>query len=276
MSQPIITKVAIVTGASSGIGAAAARMLAAEGYYVVAAARSMDRLEAMRTERIEPLALDVSDSQSIRAAVDHVRSSRGRVDVLVNNAGYGSWGLVEGTPLVAARRQFDVNVFGAMEMVQAVLPIMRAQRSGRIIQLASIVSHVSLPVIGWYAASKHAIKALMDALRLEVRQLGIHVVLIEPGAIATGFEDAAFAELASTDVPPDYRPLVASFSGMMRAAYVGCPGPEPVVAAIRKAVTARRPRAEYADRLSTKVTIAARHLLSNRLFDWGLSRRLHG
>jgi NAD(P)-dependent dehydrogenase (short-subunit alcohol dehydrogenase family) len=270
MNQPDM-RVAIVTGASSGIGAATARMLAAEGFHVVAAARSVDKLEAMRAERIEPLALDVTEPASIAAAVAHVRSSRGRIDVLVNNAGYGAFGLVEGMPLEAARRQFDVNVFGAMEMVKAVLPIMRSQRSGRIIQLASVVSHISLPVIGWYAASKHAIKALMDALRLEVKQFGIHVVLIEPGAIATGFENTAFAELAGTEIPPDYKPLVESFSNLMHDAYEGCPGPELVVAAIRKAVTSPHPRAAYTDRMSTRLNITAKHLLSDRLFDWGLS-----
>jgi NAD(P)-dependent dehydrogenase (short-subunit alcohol dehydrogenase family) len=268
------TKVAIVTGASGGIGAATARMLADEGYHVVAAARSMDKLEAMRTEQIEPLALDVTQPASIAAAVADVESSHGRIDVLVSNAGYGTFGVIEGVPLEAARRQFDVNVFGAAEMIKAVLPIMRRQRSGRIIQVASVVSHVSLPVMGWYAASKHAVKALMDALRLEVEQFGIHVVLIEPGAIATGFEDAAFAELAGTDVPLDYRLLVDRFSIMMHEAYDGCPGPELVVAAIRRAVTAPHPRAEYTDRASTRMTIAAKHLLGNRLFDWGLSSRL--
>jgi NAD(P)-dependent dehydrogenase (short-subunit alcohol dehydrogenase family) len=268
------TKVAIVTGASSGIGAAAARMLAAEGYHVVAAARSMDKLEAMRTERIEPFPLDVTQPESIEAVVAHVQSSRGRIDLLVNNAGYGAFGLIEGMPLEAARRQFDVNVFGSMEMVKNVLPIMRRQQSGRIIQLASLVSHVSLPVMGWYAASKHAIKALMDALRLEVKPYGIHVVLIEPGAIATGFEEIAFAELAQVETPPDYEPLVDGFSKMMHAAYVGCPGPELVAAIIRQAATARHPRAEYTDRLSTRLTIAAKHMLGNWLFDSGLSRRL--
>lgn len=268
------TKVALVTGASSGIGAAAARMLAAEGYHVVATARSMEKLETMRSERIEPLVLDVTDAESVAAAVSHVESSRCRIDVLVSNAGYGELGLVEGVPLEAARRQFEVNVFGAMDVIRRVLPIMRRQRSGRIIQVASIVSHISLPVMGWYAASKHAVKALMDSLRLEVKPFGIHVVLIEPGAIATGFEETAFASLARADVPPGYQPLVDRFSEMMHNAYDGCPGAELVVAAIRKAVTATRPRAAYTDRLSTHVNILAKSVLPDRAFDWGLSQQL--
>ena len=272
--NPPHVKVALVTGASSGIGAAAARMLAAEGYHVLAAARSMNKLEALASERIEPLRLDLTDRDSIAAVLDHLRASHGRIDVLVSNAGYGNWGLVEGTSLDAARRQFEVNVFGTMAIVDGVLPMMREQRSGRIVQLASVVSHISPPVVGWYAASKHAIKALMDALRPEVKPLGIHVVLIEPGTIATGFAETALAELARSDVPADYQPLVDGFLRSISAMYEGCPGPEGVVAAIRKAVTARRPRAEYTDRLSTRASVLARHLLSNRVFDWGLAYRL--
>ncbi len=271
--NPRDTKLALVTGASSGIGEATTRMLAAEGYHVLAAARNMDKLEAMRSERIEPLRLDVTDSESVAAAVAHIESTCGRIDVLVNNAGYGNWGLVEGTSLDMARRQFEVNVFGAMAVVQGVLPMMRRQRGGRIIQLASVVSHISPPVVGWYAASKHAIKALMDALRLEVKPLGIHVVLVEPGTIATGFEETALAELAETDIPADYQPLVEDFKRAIRSMYEGCPGPEIVAAAVRKAVTSAHPRAEYTDRLSSRASIVARHLVGNRAFDWGMMRQ---
>lgn len=267
-------QVALVTGASSGIGAASARMLASEGYYVFAAARSLERLQPLRAENVEPLTLDVTVDESVRAATDHIRSRMGRVDVLVNSAGYGAYGVVEGVTLEEARRQFDVNVFGAMAVIKAVLPMMRAQNSGRIVQLGSIVGYISVPVLGWYAASKHAVKALMDALRLEVEPFGIHVVMIDPGALASGFEEVAFASLEEAKAPAGYEPVVEGFTRRMRRDYARSPGPEAVLPAIRKAITVDNPKAAYTDRLETGIRKTARHLLSDRVFDWILRQRL--
>ncbi len=270
----MVKRVALVTGASSGIGADAARMLAAEGYFVYAAGRNMEKLEAIRTETIEPLLLDVNESDSIHAAIEQIKSDKGRIDLLVNNAGYGGYGMIEGMPIDEARRQFDVNVFGAMEVTQAILPMMREARSGRIIQLGSIVSHVSLPALGWYAASKHAIKALMDALRLEVKQFGIDVVMIEPGAIATGFEEIAIASLEKNQAPKEYQPMVDKFTRMVRGEYSHCPGPEVVTAVIREAVTAANPKSAYTDRLQTRLGKIAKHVLPDSIFDWIIAKQL--
>ncbi|MBN1853249.1 MAG: SDR family NAD(P)-dependent oxidoreductase [Pirellulales bacterium] len=274
MSGEVTERVALVTGASSGIGAAAAEMLAQEGYYVFAAARRMDKLELLKSDRIEPMAMDVTNNASIHAAVDHIHSTKGRIDVLMNNAGYGEYGFIEGLSPEDARRQFDVNVFGALEVIKAVLPLMRSQQSGRILQMGSIVSHLSLPAIGWYAASKHAIKALMDALRLEVRQFGIRVVMIEPGPIATGFEEIAFASLDKAIAPTEYQPLLDRFTKMMRRQFHGCPEPDLVIKVIRKAVHAKNPKAAYTDRFKTHMVKLAVHLLPDWLVDLGIAERL--
>lgn len=267
-------KIAVVTGASGGIGAAIAEMMADEGHHVLAAARSMDRLRAMERDGLEAIHLDVTESESIRALFDHVRGRHGRLDVLVNNAGYGAAGPVEAVPPEEARRQFDVNVFGAMEVTREALPIMRAQKSGRIIQLASVVSHISYPVMGWYAASKHAIQALMDALRLEVEPFGIHVAMIKPGPIESGFEERAMKELDEMEIPPAYDTLIDNYKSLMRATYDDCPGPEVVVDAVRKVLADDDPKPSYVDTFQSKASIAARTLLGERLFDRMLKSKL--
>ena len=261
------TKTALVTGASSGIGAAAAELLADKGYHVFATARSMDKLEALRSDLIEPLYLDVTDQKSIKAAFEKVSQTCGRLDVLVNNAGYGGFGVIEGVSEEDARRQFDVNVFGAMEVTKAALPMMRRQGSGKIIQLASVVSDVSMPVMGWYSASKHAIQALMDSLRLEVESFGIQVVMIKPGPIDSGFEDEALKELKESDAPEAYNPLIENFTKATRESYKDCPGPEAVMEVLSKILDTDDPNPSYADTFQSKMMIKAKDLLPEKLFD---------
>lgn len=269
-------KIAVVTGASGGIGAAIAEMMADEGHHVLAAARSMDKLRAMEREGLEAVHLDVTEPGSIRTLFEQVRARHGRLDVLVNNAGYGNAGPIEAVPPEEARRQFDVNVFGAMEVTRQALPIMRAGRSGRIIQLASVVSHISYPVMGWYAASKHAIQALMDALRLEVEAFGIDVVMIKPGPIESGFEERVMKELDEMETPADYAELVDRYQSLMRDTYDDCPGPEVVVDAVRRVLRDDDPKPSYVDTFQSKATIAARTLLGERLFDKMLKAKLAG
>jgi len=261
------SKTALVTGASSGIGAAASELLAEKGYQVFATARSVDKLEKLRSNLIEPLFLDVTDQESINKAFEKVSQPSGRLDVLVNNAGYGGFGVIEGISEEDARRQFDVNVFGAMEVIKAALPMMRSQASGKIIQLASVVSDVSMPVSGWYAASKHAIQALMDALRLEVESFGIKVVMIKPGPIDSGFEDAALKELKESKAPAAYDPIIENFTEAMRKSYADCPGPETVMKVLAKILDRDDPNPSYADTFQSKMMIKAKDLLPEKVFD---------
>ena len=259
--------IALVTGASGGIGKSIAEMLAANGFYVFAAARSMDKLEAMRTSQIEPLQLDVTDGDGIETAVTHITHSKGRLDVLINNAGYGLYGTIEGLSPQAVEHVFAVNVFGLGRMVQAVLPIMRRQKSGTIINISSVVGKVSMPGLGWYAATKHAVEGMTDALRLEVKQFGINVVLVEPGVINTGFEDVAVSTLDNSNEPPAYAQMVATFRQSVRDSYKNAPGPELVANTVLKAVRAASPKARYRVGRDAKLLITARHTLGDGLFD---------
>jgi NAD(P)-dependent dehydrogenase (short-subunit alcohol dehydrogenase family) len=263
------TPVALVTGASSGIGAATAIRLADAGFLVYAGARRVDRMAPLAARGIRTVALDVVDDASMTGFVDRVVAETGRIDVLVNNAGYGAYGAFEEVPPSEARRQLDVNVFGLARLIQLVLPTMRAQRSGTIVNISSIGGRITTPLGSWYHASKFAVEGLSDALRVELAGFGIRVVVIEPGAIATEWggiaRDSAFA--ASADGP--YRELVvnalatlASVDGEQSAS------PPTVVAdAVVKAATARRPRTRYAVGRSARTAIVGRRLLGDRAFD---------
>lgn len=267
-------QIVLVTGASSGIGKAIAEDLAKQGYYVFASARSMDKLETMRSSNIEPLQLDVTDPEDIKAAVAHIQSSKGRLDILVNNAGYGIYGTVEGLTTDQVHRAFDVNVFGLGQMTQAVLPLMRKQKSGTIINMSSVVGKLSTPALGWYAASKHAVEGLTDALRLEVKAFGIKVILIEPGSINTGFEDVAMATLNKSNDPAAYQDLREGFSKLIRRGFASAPGPEAVVKEINKALSSNHPKARYAAGRDSKLFIFAKSILSDRMVDWAIANQL--
>jgi len=260
-------QIVLVTGASSGIGKAIAEDLAKQGYYVFASARRMDKLEAMRSSNIEPLQLDVTKPEAIQSAVAHIMATKGRIDILVNNAGYGIYGTVEGLTTEQVRRAFDVNVFGLGQMTQAVIPLMRAQKSGTILNVSSVVGKVSTPVLGWYAATKHAVEGMSDALRNEVKPFGIKVILIEPGSIVTGFEDVAMATLAQSDDPAVYNDLRTGFSKVVRNGYAHAPGPEVVVRQVNKALSARNPKARYAAGRDAVMNIFMRRLISDRIYD---------
>jgi len=205
-------QVALVTGASSGIGKATAELLARNNHYVFVMARRMDRLEQMRSDHIEPIYLDVTDAEAIRVSVDYVISTKGRIDVLVNNAGFGQLGAIECVSMEAAHQQFEVNVFGYARFMQAVLPHMREQKSGSIVNIASALGRITIPGFGWYAASKHAVEALSEALRGEVLEFGINVVVIAPGLIKTEFTAKEFELLNTVAHPPIYKKLLAGIA----------------------------------------------------------------
>src|SRR6516225_10278450 len=185
------SKVALVTGGSSGIGEATAIRLHELGFITYAAARRIERMEHLTKLGIRPLAMDVSNEESMRSGVEHILAATGRIDVLVNAAGYGSYGAVEDVPLAEARNQFEVNVFGAARLTQLVLPQMREQRSGTIVNITSMGGKIYTPLGAWYHATKHALEALSDCLRIETKPFGINVVVIEPGGIKTEWGDIA-------------------------------------------------------------------------------------
>ena len=263
------TRTALVTGASSGIGEDTARKLQALGYVVYGAARRTDRLQALVTDGIRPLTMDVTDDASMTAGVDRILEETGRIDVLVNNAGYGSHGAIEDVPIDEARRQFEVNVFGLARLTQLVSPHMRAQGSGTIINISSIGGRLTTPLGGWYHATKYAVEALSDALRMELRPFGIDVVVVEPGAIRTAWWSIAADHLEATAEGSAYADQIRAVAGAMRSESNQRRFSPPVVIArtIGKIVTARRPRTRYAVGFMAGPLIAARRILPDRAFD---------
>ena len=267
--------VSLVTGASSGIGEATARRLRSLGHVVYGAARRVDRLEALATDGIKPLAMDVTDDASIIAGVDAILAESGRIDVLVNNAGYGSYGAIEDVDPAEALRQFDVNVFGATRLTQLVLPHMRAQGSGTIVNISSMGGRIHSPMAGWYHATKFATEALSDALRMEVAQFGIDVVVIQPGGIATEWADIAADNLDATSGHRPYARLASAMSATLRKSGDRDSSPEVVAKAVARAVSTDRPRTRYAIGLGAKPLITARRVLPDRAFDALVSRAMN-
>jgi short-subunit dehydrogenase len=260
-------RTALVTGASAGIGLATARLLAREGARLVLNARRADKLDAAAKEtRGVAVAGDITDP-AVRARL--LEACGPRVDILVNNAGYGEASPVETLGEGEARRQFEVNFFAPAALIQAVMPRMRAQRSGRIVNISSIAGRFGYPLFGWYCGSKHALEGLSDALRLEARPWGVHVTLVEPGPVETEFFDVtksrAAGQLADARSPyaPFFKHAEAIEREMMRAAATA----EQVAEVVLRACTAEKPRDRYAVTRMAKGTILALRLLPRAWVD---------
>ena len=264
----------LITGCSSGIGEETARHLAAKGHRVYATARSVEKIEGLREAGCETLALDVTDEESMQAAVAAVESAHGAVGALVNNAGYSQSGAVEEVPMEAVRRQFETNVFGLMRMCQLVLPGMREAGRGRIVNISSIGGKLTFPGGGVYHATKHAVEGLSDVLRWEVAGFGIKVVIIEPGLIKTGFADAAVGSMVG-ELPTEGP--YAKFNAHVGQATAGAyedgglgrlgGGPDTVAKKIETAITARNPKPRYKVTASATASLGMRAMLSDRMWD---------
>ncbi len=265
-----------VTGASAGIGCAAAELFLRRGYKVYAGARRSEKMAPLRDKGAEIFPLDVADESSLRSAASRILDKEGGLDILVNNAGYGAHGAIEDVPLDEARRQFEVNVFAPARLAQFFLPSMRERRSGRIINISSIAGRVSLPAAGWYHASKHALEAWSDALRIEVKPFGIKVVLIEPGPIKTEWDDTALVNLRKYSGSGPYAPMIERMTERFRSGYRdSAPGPEIVAAAVLKAAETARPAPRYMVTFKAALMTAALRLLPDRVSDLVLDRLLN-
>jgi NAD(P)-dependent dehydrogenase (short-subunit alcohol dehydrogenase family) len=241
------SKVILLTGASSGIGYDAAIMLAQQGHKVYAAARRVEKMEPLREKGIIPIYMDVTDETSMDEGVRAVMDAEGRIDVLVNNAGYGYFGAIENVPMEDARRQVEVNVFGLANLCQKVLPIMRKQGSGRIVNTSSVAGRSVLYYGGWYHVTKYSVEALSDALRMEMKPFGIDVVMIEPGAIKTDWGPIAAKHLAESSKGTAYEETALNEAKAIQWLYNSnhLSKPSLVTKAIKKAVNRRHPRARY-------------------------------
>ena len=271
-----MSKTALVTGASSGIGEETARTLHKLGYTVYAAARRTDRLKQLTNVGIHALTMDVTDDESMTSGIEKIIAETGRIDVLVNNAGYGSFGAIEDVSIDEARRQFEVNVFGLARLTQLVLPHMRAQRSGTIINISSMGGRLTTPLGGWYHATKYAVEALSDALRMETAPFDIDVVVIEPGGIRTEWSGIAADHLEETAEGSAYASQIKAVANSMRSESTNKRQSPPSVIAdtVEKIVTARKPRTRYVVGFAAKPLVTLRRLLPDRAFDRVISAAL--
>jgi short-subunit dehydrogenase len=280
----------LITGCSSGIGQAAALALHEAGRTVVATARNPATLSGLADRGLRTLALDVTDEDSMRAAVD----AAGPIDVLVNNAGYGLYGTVEQLPMAEIRRQFETNFFGLVRLTQLVLPGMRAAGGGRILNVSSMGGRATLPGGAFYHASKYAVEALSDALRMEVARFGIDVVLIEPGPVRTPWNDVAAGSVAASAASSSAAngsaangngaDPYAGFKDAVTAAFsTATDGPlarfsssaDDIAKVITRAVAARRPRTRYLINPVARTTVTLRRWLPDRAYDAVLRRQYH-
>ena len=267
-----ISKAVLITGCSTGIGRATAIQLAKSGWTVYATARRVESIADLAGQGCKLLALDMCDDASMRAAVEQIEAAEGAVGVLINNAGYGSEGPVEEVPMEEVRRQFETNVFGLLRLTQLVLPAMRRQRWGRVVNLSSMGGRMTLPGGGVYHATKYALEALSDALRFEVRGFGVEVIVVEPGAIKTAFGDTAIARVDALGGSADYAGFREALKTNIRNAYEGplaalAVGPEVVAKVIEKAISASRPRTRYVITAGAKLLLGLRRWLPDRTFD---------
>jgi NAD(P)-dependent dehydrogenase (short-subunit alcohol dehydrogenase family) len=276
MSEP--SKAVLITGCSSGIGHETARHLAGKGWTVYASARRPEAIHDLADAGCKTLACDVTNEESMRAAVAAVSDAEGAVGVLVNNAGYSQSGATESVPMDQVRRQFETNVFGLVRMAQLALPGMRRQHWGKIVNVSSMGGKLVFPGGGIYHATKHAVEAISDALRFETRGFGVNVICIEPGLITTGFGDAAVGSItefqsAQDDAADDpYAEFNATVARETAGAYEGPlarlgGGPETVARTIEKAITRRRPKPRYLVTASARLGLMQRRLVSDRAWD---------
>ena len=270
----------LISGCSSGIGAATAETLVRAGHTVYATARRTETLAGLEALGCHALALDVTSEDSMIAAVKAVEADHGKVGTLINNAGYGEYGPIEEADLDRVRIMFETNVFGLARLTQLVLPAMRRSRSGRIVNIGSMGGLITFPVGGYYHASKYAVEAISDALRVEVKPFGIEVILVEPGLIRTSFEsrmnEGPEVGTAPHDGETAYADLLAASDKNTTTGYANdfmATSPEEVAAVILRAIESTRPRSRYVVTAAAKALINLRRFGGDRMWDATMRNR---
>lgn len=270
-------KTALVTGASSGIGFETAILLSKLGMKVYGAARRKDRLAKLEEYGIKTISLDLTEPDSIKNCVEKILSSEGSIDVLINNAGYGSYGAIENVPEQESKRQFDVNVFGLVELAKLVLPSMRNNHFGRIVNVSSMAGKFTAPFGGWYHATKYALEALSDAMRIEVKEFGIDVILIEPGMIQT-----EWGTIATDNLRKQSQDTVYMRNALNAAEYIDrhyksgkMTPPLTIAKTIAKAACKKHPRRRYVKGYMSKTFILLRHMSTDSFFDFIIRFFMH-
>lgn len=263
-------QVILITGGTSGIGYRTAEYLAKEGHIVYGAGRRIEKMEPLKKLGVKGISLDVTDKKSIDNAVKEIIKQEGRIDVLVNNAGYGSYGAVEDVSIEEAKKQFEVNLFGLAQLTQFVLPHMRKNHYGRIINISSMGGRITSYLGAWYHATKYALEGFSDALRMEVKGFGIDVVLIEPGGIKTDWGFIAADHLAESSKNGPYEKVALKVAEGMKKQYSGNMMSNPIVIskAISKAINRNKPKARYLIGFGAKPIVFMHTILPTRLFDF--------
>ena len=260
-------KIVLITGASAGIGKATAKFLAENGYKVYGAARRTGKMDDLKAFGVTPLEMDVTNDESMVKGVQQIITKEGHIDLLVNNAGFGSYGAIEDVPMEEAKYQLEVNLFGAARLIQLVIPSMRKQKQGKIINISSIGGKMATPFGGWYHASKFALEGLSDSLRNEVKPFGIDVIVIEPGGIKSEWGGIAFDNLVKISGNSAYKDMVTKISKAFNSTLDKNPEPVIIAKLIRKALTAKKPKARYSAGYMAKPALFFRWLLPDRLMD---------
>ncbi len=263
-----MSKVVLITGASAGMGREAAILLAKRGHRVYAGARRMDRMADLADHGVTPVELDVTNRDDNERVVNQIVDATGRIDVLINNAGFGLYGPVEEIPLDDARYQFEVNLFGVAHLTQLVMPHMRAQGSGRIVNISSVGGKVFSPFGSWYHATKHALEGWSDCLRLEAAPFNIQVVLVQPGLIRTDFGDVAAEQLRKYG-DGAYRAQVAPLLKMRDDGRVQDRGTKAEVLAevFVEAATTGKPRRRYVKGMLGRPALFVRKWLGDGIYE---------
>ncbi|WP_088825542.1 MULTISPECIES: oxidoreductase [Listeria] len=270
MSKQVI----LITGATSGIGYQTAKFLAEQGHRVYGAGRRIEKMDSLKNIGVTSIQLDVTNEESMNKAIQSIIEQEGKIDVLVNNAGYGSYGAVEDVTIEEAKKQFEVNLFGLARLTQLVLPHMRAQNYGRIINTSSMGGRLTSFMGAWYHATKYALEGFSDALRMEVKQFGIDVVLIEPGGIKTDWGFIAADHLEKSAQEGAYAAIAKKTAQGMRKQYSGNLMSNPLIIskAISKAINSKRPRTRYLIGFGAKPLVFLHAILPDRAFDFLMMR----
>ncbi len=268
-------KTALVTGASSGIGKATAVALKEAGFYVYATAPDFAESDDLNKEGFELLTLDVTKEDQIKEAIKTAESRNGSIQVLVNNAGYGQYGPIEEIPLDEIRNDFEVNVFGLLRMCQLALPAMRKAGGGRIINISSVAGEMSQPGAGIYHATKHAVEAIDEALRMEVDSFGIKIIGVLPGPVNTNFDEVAISKIPDTGKDSPYytfkENLKKTTKQMLSPENTTTLEPEDVAKKVVEAATAENPSRRYHVGVFSNVMGRAHDLLPDAVWDAAMS-----
>lgn len=260
-------KTVLVTGASAGIGKATAIYLAQNGYKVYGAARRIEKMQELKNFGITSVALDVTKEESLVACVEQILKEAGSLDILINNAGSGYYGALEDMPIADAKYQLDVNVFGIARLIQLVLPTMRKNKYGKIVNISSVGSKVTLPMGVWYHASKFAIEGLSDALRKEVKSFGIDVIVIEPGGTKSEMTALGTEYLNRVSGTTAYSHLAKGVSKMYAATAKNASEPIVIAKLIKKGIESNCPKTRYVGAAGAKMMLFLRRVLSDKVFD---------